>query len=194
MCLAHTCVQCPHEVEEPRDPERFESQGRPMPVSGARSWSALHDIQTRSVPGSEEKPARHTQSQSQSQSQSQDHQTLDSPSRHMRNDYTCLYQPNLDIDDSTSASTPTSATRPTGSQPQQPHTISSLGQYSTCTIYCLAYLASGITSLALSLAWSCCKGDVSGGFAMGAYTLAVGTCIVMPLHNRHSRRCRYCEV
>ena len=60
----------------------------------------------------------------------------------------------------------------------------------TCTLFILTYATVGAVSLALSLWWSIWKSDVSAGFTLGAYVLAVGTAITMPLQSRHNKRCR----
>ena len=61
---------------------------------------------------------------------------------------------------------------------------------SVCSRYILAYVTAGIMSLGLGISWSIWKNDVSAGFTLAAYILALGIAITMPLHSRHNKKCR----
>ena len=86
------------------------------------------------------------------------------------------------------------------SQPESPH-VSSVSiltshkpsrccRWRVChTIICIGILTF-IGSLTLAMWWSMAKDDVSGGFTMAAYIVAVGGLPLASIQMRHNQRCR----
>ena len=59
-----------------------------------------------------------------------------------------------------------------------------------CVILIVLCATTVLTSLSLALWWSMMHRDVSGGFTMGGYIVAVGGVILYPIQARHSKTCQ----
>ena len=75
----------------------------------------------------------------------------------------------------------------------RPHPNASLWGFAPCKMYTHLLALTALASLASSLVWAIVKSDVSGGFTMGAYMVALGSMMVLPLQNRHCAACRTCR-
>ena len=60
----------------------------------------------------------------------------------------------------------------------------------TCVILSMVSAGAVLTSLSLALWWSMTRNDVSGGFTIGGYIVAVGCLVLYPIQYQHSKSCR----
>ena len=65
--------------------------------------------------------------------------------------------------------------------------------FAPCVVYKRLLAVIAMVSLSLSLWWAVWKADVSGGFTVGAYMVAVGSMVILPMQNRHNSRCAACR-
>ena len=67
-----------------------------------------------------------------------------------------------------------------------------LRSVTTCTWFIITFCIVVLIGTGLSLWWSLWKGDISGGFTLGAFVTGTGCAVVNKLHSRHREdgRCR----